>query len=82
MNSKINLKIDTPAIYRIKVQGKLDPSYSGLLHDMQITHEKDKFESKALLVGKIEDQAALSGILNSLYELHLPVLSVECLQQL
>jgi hypothetical protein len=30
------------------------------------------------MVGRLADQAALSGILNSLYELHLPVLSAEC----
>jgi hypothetical protein len=30
------------------------------------------------LVGRLADQAALSGVLNSLYELHLPVLSADC----
>jgi hypothetical protein len=29
------------------------------------------------LEGKINDQSALAGVLNTLYELHLPVLSVE-----
>lgn len=29
------------------------------------------------LVGQLRDQAALFGVLNSLYELHLPILSVE-----
>lgn len=29
------------------------------------------------LVGRVRDQAALAGILNSLYEMHLPILSVE-----
>jgi hypothetical protein len=29
------------------------------------------------LEGELRDQAALTGVLNSLYELHLPVLSVE-----
>lgn len=30
--------------------------------------------------GELRDQAALAGVLNSLYELHLPVLSVTCLE--
>jgi len=31
------------------------------------------------LQGELSDQTALLGVLNSLYELHLPVLSVLCL---
>jgi len=31
------------------------------------------------LVGRVRDQAELIGVLNSLYELHLPLLSVELL---
>ena len=34
-----------------------------------------------LLVGHLIDQAALSGVLNTLYELHLPLLSVENLDE-
>ena len=30
-----------------------------------------------ILVGRLADQAALSGVLNILYELHLPLLTVE-----
>ena len=30
------------------------------------------------LSGQLADQAALTGVLNTPYELHLPVLSVEC----
>jgi hypothetical protein len=30
-----------------------------------------------ILIGHLNDQAALSGVLNALYDLHLPVLSVE-----
>jgi hypothetical protein len=33
------------------------------------------------LVGEMEDQAALAGVLNTLYELHLPLLSVEFLKE-
>jgi hypothetical protein len=29
------------------------------------------------LLGELSDQAALAGVLNTLYELHLPVLSVQ-----
>jgi len=33
------------------------------------------------LVGYLIDQAALSGVLNALYDLHLPLLSVENLDE-
>jgi len=31
------------------------------------------------LTGRIRDQAGLAGLLNNLYELHMPILSVDCL---
>lgn len=69
------------AIYRIKVVGELDISWSDRVEGMNITEVSDssgKFET--ILVGRLADQAALSGVLNTLYELHLPVISVDCLE--
>ena len=34
---------------------------------------------KTTLVGELPDQAALLGVLNTLYELHLPLRSVVCM---
>jgi hypothetical protein len=34
-----------------------------------------------VLAGHLADQAALSGVLNTLYDLHLPLLSVENLDE-
>lgn len=83
MKTNKKLKLETPAIYQIIVQGNIDLSYSPILSQFQINNETMEGEPDiTLLVGKVEDQAALSGILNTLYELHLPVLSVECLKQL
>jgi len=68
-----------PAIYRIRVRGRLESSWSDRFGGMQITatHGTDG-QPETILVGLLADQAALSGVLNSLYELHLPVLSAEC----
>ena len=73
------LKMHGPAIYRIRVQGKLDAKLADRLGGMQITEvcKTDK-GLETILVGRIVDQASLSGILNSLYELHMPVLSAKC----
>ena len=77
-NSLNGLKLDTPATYRIRVQGRLDKSWTDRLAGMSITTDpaSDK-PPVTTLVGHLADQAALSGILNTLYELHLPLLLVE-----
>jgi len=68
-----------PAIYRICVRGHLDASWSDRIGGMQITETRGPDGNpETILVGRLADQAALSGILNALYELHLPVLSAEC----
>ena len=74
-----SLTMHGPAIYRIHVRGQLDASWSDRVGGMQITetHGADG-QPETILVGRLPDQAALTGILNSLYELHLPVLSAEC----
>lgn len=69
--------MEGPAIYRICVKGALAPEWSNRLAGMQITPVD---EGKTILVGRLTDQAALSGVLTALYELHLPVSSVECLE--
>lgn len=70
-----------PAIYRIRVQGRLDPSWSDRLEGMNITRATAADDKEqTVLVGRLRDQGALSGVLNTLYELHFPVLSVECLE--
>jgi hypothetical protein len=48
---------------------------------MRITTRQRKNQSTVTtLTGRVSDQAELSGVLNTLYELHLPILSVENLE--
>jgi len=73
-----SILFDRPAVYTIRVQGRIDPSWSDRLEGMVIHPSSDDQGSPATtLEGEINDQSALVGILNTLYELHLPVLSVE-----
>lgn len=67
-----------PASYSINVEGSLGDEWSGRLGGMQIT-TRPRGERKPVttLSGTVRDQAALFGVLNSLYELHLPILKVE-----
>ena len=77
-----HLKLWAPATYRIKVEGKLDESWSDRLGGMRITTHKRKDQTTVTtLIGRVRDQAELTGVLNSLYELHLPILSVENLAE-
>jgi hypothetical protein len=67
-------------VYQIKVQGIVPESWSDRLGGMQIsTSKKQGMKPVSILTGRVNDQAALSGILNSLYEMHLVVLSVKIL---
>ena len=70
---------DRPGKYRIRVQGFLDESWSERLGGLRITAcaLKDHEGPITELVGQVRDQAELAGVLNSLYELHLTLLSVE-----
>jgi len=73
--------MDLPAVYRIRVVGQVDPRLSGSIAGMQVTKSDDSSgHVETLLIGRVPDQAALSGVLNTLYEMHLPVRSVECLE--
>ena len=74
--------MDKPATYKIRVQGKLDASWSDRLCGMESTVAHSETDVPVTtLVGGLPDQAALSGVLETLYELHLRVLEVSCLDE-
>jgi len=55
---------------------------TGLEKDRQLPFTLVSAGAVTLLVGKVRDQAELNGILDLLYSLQRPVLSVECLEKL
>ena len=76
-------QFNKPAIYKIEVKGELNDDYSMRLGGMQITTgQKRGRDPVSVLIGKLSDQAELSGILNALYEMHLMVLSVQALGEI
>ena len=76
-----DLCFDMPAVYRIRVRGRLSASWSDRLEGMTIAVESSGAgASVTTLVGELSDQASLVGVLNTLYGLRLPVLSAECLK--
>jgi hypothetical protein len=69
---------DAPATYRIDVQGRIPPRWCERLEGMVVTvFAPESGPLLTTLLGELSDQAALAGVLNTLYELHLPVLSVQ-----
>jgi hypothetical protein len=76
-----SLTMQGPAIYRIIVRGTLDPDWSNRMAGMSITEKHGAgSEIETVLVGRLADQTALASVLNALYELHLPVVSADCLE--
>ena len=74
------LDLCTPARYRIRVRGYLPDRWSERLTNMDLTRTGLEGETPTTtLDGWLVDQGALIGVLNALYALHLPLLSVECL---
>jgi hypothetical protein len=74
------LTVAARATYRIRVQGVLDESWSNRVGGMSICHMHPEHQPPVtVLYGELADQAALAGVLNYLYELGYPLLSVEYL---
>ena len=72
--------MEGPAIYRIRVRGRLNTDLSDRLEGMHIENlQRNDGKAESILEGSILDQAALAGVLNQLFELHLPVMAVDCL---
>jgi len=67
-----------PARYQILVKGRIPVNWSDRLDGMSIRQAAaDDGEPVTTLEGELADQAALAGVINTLYELHLPILLVE-----
>jgi hypothetical protein len=68
--------LDKPAVYRIKVRGVVPESWVDRLGEMQIVAVSSIVTT---LEGGLPDQAALKGVLDTLYELRCCIEEVTCL---
>jgi hypothetical protein len=79
-NKLEHLSMKGAAYYRIRVRGELNPSFSDRLEGMQIENTfRTDGRAESVLEGRLDDQSAFSGVLNTLYDMHLPVVSADCL---
>ena len=68
-----------PAMYQIRILGNLDENWSDYCCGMKIEQVSDpKRYAMTILTGRLADQSALIGVLNSLHDMGCPILSVEC----
>ena len=68
--------MDKSASYRVKVRGMVPDSWSDRLGDMAIVETTPEGMT---LEGRLPDQAALAGVLDTLFSLNLSILEVSCL---
>lgn len=80
-NRERGLSLGQPAVYRIVVQGALPAEYADRLGDLCVESSGEGRGGQATtLTGHLRDQSQLLGVLNGLYEMHLPILSIELLE--
>jgi hypothetical protein len=60
-------------VYQIRIKGHLDPHWSAWFLGLTITLEAN---GETLLTGTVVDQAALYGVLRTVRDLGIPLLSV------
>jgi len=70
--------IDKAAVYRIKIRGRPPESWLDRLGGLEVAEHTSE---GVILEGPLPDQAALAGVLDTLFALHLPILEVTCLQE-
>lgn len=76
MTHPLKLTMDQPAEYLIIVQGRLDPERTAWFNGMNIEPGRRDGVAITLLRGLVKDQAALHGMLRTLYTLGIPLLDV------
>ena len=65
-----HIKLWTPASYRIEVEGHLNESWSNRLAGMRVTpHNRADQTYVTTLIGRLRDQAKMTGVLSNLYDL-------------
>jgi len=77
-NNDAYLRPWSAATYQIEVEGQIRESWIDCFPGMRITSIERADESIfTCMIGRVMDQSELSGILNGLAELHLPIISVK-----
>ena len=76
------LRMETHSLYRIVVQGNVNPAWKNRLEGMSIVrYQVEHIDTYiSVLTGRLTDQATLIGILNFLYDTGYPLIAVDRLE--
>ena len=75
---KKHVEFAGPVRYRVGVEGELGAQWKSRLDDLAIaTAINGEGVVRTTLSGRFADQAALNGLMETLYGLHLPIIRVE-----
>jgi hypothetical protein len=73
-NSNSEINISSPIDIRIEVKGLLDNTMSDILGGLSI---RNTTASMSYIEGEVADQAALVGIINTLFKMRFPIVNVK-----
>lgn len=78
----VDLRMDIPARYRIQVHGAVDEAWFDYYDNMVIEIEAGSMRRPlTTITGRVIDQAALQAMLSLLYDMQLPLVSVDWLPE-
>jgi hypothetical protein len=76
------LGLDKPAMYRIKIESRLNENWADSFNGMTITVEQQANRpTVTTLTGIVTDQSTLHGLLKHIRDLGLPLLLVERIER-
>ena len=81
INAQSDFSFTKVAIYKIVVKGEINDGWLERMWGFHLSKDKKK-KGVSVIVGQIADQSALSGILNTLYDKHMTVISVNMLSEI
>jgi hypothetical protein len=77
----MKITLEQPGTYRICVSGRLNAAWTGYFEEMAISETGDTNGTiLTMLTGELPDQAAVQGVLQKLYNLGFPLISVLLIQ--
>jgi hypothetical protein len=80
MNAQTSLRNETPARYRLRLQGIHTSNWGDWLNRFEITVKGAGPQAVTRLVGDVRDQSALFGLLGCVRDLGIPLISVELVE--
>jgi hypothetical protein len=82
MTQEPPFKFGSQSLYKMTIQGKISDSWNDQIGPLKITQEVTRSgDHKTTLLFSTKDQAELMGFLNTIYEMHLPILSLTRVQK-